>query len=191
MSMGAEKTPEVSVVECSVSYNKYCSKCGSGIDPATKCCTGCGKQYFKGIPWKVIGRVAPLVILAFSVGLNVYLCLDRSKANQLVGALQSQINELQNTIEEKEESINTLMDTVNDQQTAVNFAKTIAVTLPGEHRFYHKFNGCVVVQSASIFYWNHINLYERDGRTPCPNCWDKAEVDRLKNSHPNMSNLRG
>jgi len=25
---------------------KYCSRCGNAIDPTTKKCTGCGKQYF-------------------------------------------------------------------------------------------------------------------------------------------------
>ena len=32
---------------------KYCSKCGSVIDQDNKICTGCGKQYFKGIKYYI------------------------------------------------------------------------------------------------------------------------------------------
>lgn len=59
------------------SKQKYCKHCGSLIDGTTKQCTGCGKQYFKGIRPKSTLRRALLVLasVAFlcSVGLSCFL----------------------------------------------------------------------------------------------------------------------
>ena len=52
-------------------YSRYCSKCGNGIDPITKMCTGCGKQYFKGNPWKVFGVVVLTLLLIGKNGVNL------------------------------------------------------------------------------------------------------------------------
>ena len=46
---------------------KYCSKCGSLIDNTSKKCTGCGKQYFKGIRINI-----PIFIL---VAIIIVLCI--------------------------------------------------------------------------------------------------------------------
>ena len=73
-------------------YAKYCSRCGSGIDPVTKVCTGCGKQYFKGIPLKTAVMIALCVLLAVSVGLNVYTYSSLTKAQETIMALSQRNN---------------------------------------------------------------------------------------------------
>lgn len=50
-----------------VSKRKYCSRCGSSIDSTSKKCTGCGKQYFKGIRINI-----PIFIL---VAIIIVLCI--------------------------------------------------------------------------------------------------------------------
>jgi len=45
---------------------KYCSLCGSRIDSNTKKCTGCGKQYFKGISWTIVLFIL-VIILAIAL----------------------------------------------------------------------------------------------------------------------------
>ena len=45
---------------------KFCSQCGSQIDPVTKKCTGCGKQYFKGIKFN---KISAIVIVLSAVAI--------------------------------------------------------------------------------------------------------------------------
>ena len=63
------------------SIYKYCSQCGEIIHPVTKKCTGCGKQYFKGVPWKTVICIVLSVLLAVSVFFNIDLL---TKRNELV-----------------------------------------------------------------------------------------------------------
>ena len=52
---------------------KYCSRCGKPIDPISKKCTGCGKQYFKGISAKVFFIGTLILCLILSLVLNIVL----------------------------------------------------------------------------------------------------------------------
>lgn len=62
---------------------KYCSHCGSQIDPVTKKCTGCGKQFFRGFKFtkfSVVVIVLTLVIAALStVCVLQYINTQKSK----------------------------------------------------------------------------------------------------------------
>lgn len=58
---------------------KYCSRCGKPIDPISKKCSGCGKQYFKGISAKIFLIGALIICLILSLVLNVVLII---KLNQ-------------------------------------------------------------------------------------------------------------
>ena len=45
--LGEKYIPENNRIENNKTKVKYCSQCGSQIDPVTKKCTGCGKQHFR------------------------------------------------------------------------------------------------------------------------------------------------
>lgn len=60
---------------------KYCSLCGSRIDSNTKKCTGCGKQYFKGISWTVVLFIL-VIILAIALVFVITTSNNENSSNQ-------------------------------------------------------------------------------------------------------------
>ena len=58
---------------------KYCSHCGQPINPISKKCTGCGKQYFKGVSLKNFLVVALIFCLVLSLVLNIVLIVKLQK----------------------------------------------------------------------------------------------------------------
>ena len=68
--LGEKYTP---VSEQNKTKIKYCSRCGTLIDPNTKKCTGCGKQYFKGVSAKALLCILISCVLIVSLVFNVVL----------------------------------------------------------------------------------------------------------------------
>lgn len=61
---------------------KFCSLCGSAIDSNTKKCTGCGKQYFKGISWPVVVLFILVIVLAIALVLVISTSTNKNGNNQ-------------------------------------------------------------------------------------------------------------
>lgn len=80
---------------------KYCSKCGSAIDSKTKKCTGCGKQYFRGLrftKFSVTVIAMSLVILALAA-----LCIFQHLNTQAaINDLQAEVSHLEQVVRNKE-----------------------------------------------------------------------------------------
>lgn len=60
---------------------KFCSRCGYSIDPITKKCISCGKQYFKGVSGKTVCIILLAVLLAVSLVGNIVLCVKNVELN--------------------------------------------------------------------------------------------------------------
>ncbi len=78
----------------------YCSKCGSLIDSTSKMCTGCGKQYFKGIKFNkfnVAICVLSLVVIILVV-INVRQYYDNNALYQSEQALLREVTDLKSEL---------------------------------------------------------------------------------------------
>lgn len=54
--------------------NCFCRKCGKPIDQTTKKCTGCGKQYFKGLKYYLSMGFTKKRIIPVALSISVLLC---------------------------------------------------------------------------------------------------------------------
>jgi hypothetical protein len=158
-------------VEQRTYYIKYCSKCGNGIDPVTKVCSGCGKQYFKGVPWKTFAGVVAIVLLAASVGLNVYMHLKHAKAQETIAELTKKNTNLKVVIydleKENEQYYDYWVDTFDKMDV---FDSWIVFIENDGTNLYHKYDCNKFVFKDS---WAHnIEYAEYIGYKPCPRCYD-------------------
>ena len=101
---------EKAVVPSSNEKHNFCKKCGSAIDPNTKKCSGCGKQYFNGK--KTVPIVLLSVLLIGSIGLNVMQYLQGQEAIETVATQTTQIEEL-------EKEVSTQKSTISSQKSQI------------------------------------------------------------------------
>ena len=94
------KSTYQSKIEKNEPKKRFCKECGSLIDPETKCCSGCGKQYFRGFSKSVIAIIILSVLLAFSGGFNI---VELYKSNALYSQIKNGIEE----INKKEKALQT------------------------------------------------------------------------------------
>lgn len=164
---------------------KYCSRCGSMIDPTTKKCTGCGHQYFRGIPWMTVAVVILTLISLASCALNYYLIAERNELNTTIeelkdrnADLQSEVNELNLDISYLEYDINTLEDEKEtyfnfwyDNHNKVDFIDEFVVFVRDDGTYqYHKYECYEFLSSEETFWAHNINYAEYQGYIPCPLC---------------------
>ena len=161
---------------------KYCSKCGFPIDHKTKKCTGCGKQYFRGLrlsKFSVTVIVMSLVILALSA-----LCIFQYINTQTATSdLQAEINRLEQQVKSKESTIKTKDSTIKrleseiddledekwDNWDKLNFFDTYAEIVPDDGtRKYHKW-GCSKLDTSNGF-WIFNTPAAADDYTECSYC---------------------
>ena len=86
---------------------RFCKHCGSPIDPATRQCTGCGKQYFRPpvLHKKHLAIAAAALACVAIVFLVSNLIAQKNSAQAQVDALNARITELESTVAEKERQI--------------------------------------------------------------------------------------
>ena len=140
------KAPKVKKVK--QPKRKYCSRCGSLIDPQTKQCTGCGKKYFKGIRFnKFTAAIMALsLVIVALIGLNIFQCFNRFRFNEELHKEQIKVEnlELENeNLEKKNEDLRRkvadLQTTVNNQRTTVQIYREEAEDLRDRNEFYYAF----------------------------------------------------
>ncbi|MBR2782768.1 MAG: zinc-ribbon domain-containing protein [Firmicutes bacterium] len=152
---GAEKTEQPTGGKA-----RYCRECGGLVDPETKKCTKCGKQYFR-FPKKQVGRaVVVLLFLAMAGGL-VY----QYTQNQ---ALLEKLNSYK------------LVNASSDKNT--EYWKDKYLSIKDEYQFYH--DHAVIVQDGVTnyhsygcprldysYFWIYNTEYAIDrGYDPCSEC---------------------
>ncbi len=164
---------------------RYCSKCGSAIDSKTKKCTGCGKQYFKGIPWKPVCNIAVALLLVASFVGNALLFKEKAalvKENTILGdtiteleksktVLNTRIDQLQETrssLQKKNTSLEQELRIAENDIALYN--KYVALVVDDGTRLYHKY-GCDVLDKADSYWCYGYSDSTFKQYKPCPLCY--------------------
>lgn len=111
----AEKLPQVSVQQSRPQKQKkkkapkvrYCSRCGSLIDSETKKCTGCERQYFRGIRFKKPTFVVVILVLLL-VAVSTLGAWQYKNVQEMIAEKQTIIEQQEQRIvdlEQKEKEI--------------------------------------------------------------------------------------
>ena len=95
----------------------FCKKCGSAIDPNTKKCSGCGKQYFNAK--KTVPIVLLSVLLITSIGLNVLQYLQGQAAIETVATQTTQIEKLEKEVSTQKSTISSQKSTISSQKNQI------------------------------------------------------------------------
>lgn len=157
---------------------KYCSQCGSQIDPVTKKCTGCGKQYFRGLRFTkssiTVIALASVIAIVSTLGLLQYINTQELKAE--ISDLESQvknkqliIDSLQSQVKNKQSTIDSLRSQVWDNEELVDFVDDYIVFIENDgSNLYHKYECDKFVGDDC---WAHnVEYAEYIGYKPCPKC---------------------
>ena len=103
---------------------RYCSKCGSAIDIQTKKCTGCGKQYFRGLRFAKFS--VTVIILLLVIAAPSTLCFLQYIGNQkTIARLETSISNLELQVRNRDSIISA-------KDTAIEAKKTTIKRLEGE-----------------------------------------------------------
>lgn len=158
---------------------KYCSRCGAVIDNATKQCTGCGKQYFKGIKInKGFIIVLLAVLLMSSVVLNVVQLISKNQVEQELDValeknnkLLNEINNLEGKVKSKESEVSKLANQVSSQKKIVDFVnRNVAFRANDGTNCYHKVD-CDRFNASYGFYVYGKNTAKSLGLRRCSSCY--------------------
>lgn len=159
---------------------KYCSRCGGVIDPQSKRCTGCGKQYFRGIRFKKCSAatiVLSLVIVAL-MGLNVYQLIIHFRNKEAFyqaqttaqtlkkenADLNTKVNSQKVTIQIKEDEIASLKNSTDLYELYFDFCfDHVRIIGNDGTNVYHRYacnkldmsNGFLVLNSEAADYQNY------------------------------------
>lgn len=144
---------------------RYCSKCGSLINNETKRCSGCGKQYFKGI--KLTKFSISVIALTLIIVVTSAICISQALRIQ---DLIDDIFELEDDIELLEDDIEILEDKERKYLKEIQFFNNNAEIVPNDDtNLYHKW-GCKALDlSSGFFIFNTKQAISRD-YTSCPYC---------------------
>ena len=168
---------------------KYCSRCGSAIDSKTKKCTGCGKQYFRGLRFTKFS--VTIIILSLVIAVLSTVCVLQFLNVQALGsAHQTEIDKLKSKISSLEQQIKTKDSTIKTRDTTIkNLEKEIdkleeeawdnwsklyffdnyAEIVPDDGtRTYHKW-GCSKLDTSDGF-WIFNTAAAEDDYKKCPTC---------------------
>ena len=143
---------------------KYCSRCGSVIDNKTKTCTGCGKQYFRGLRLTKfsVTVIVLSIVLAISAILNVVQLVDRNDLNDSREYWMNKVDGL-------EDDISDLRSDLREHQDLVNFVDDYVVFVEDDGtNLYHKFD-CYKFKGESFWVFNIEAAKGRD-YTACSRC---------------------
>lgn len=175
---------------------KYCSKCGSLIDHITKQCTGCKKQYFKGIKIKKSYAILVFLILLL-LTINVVVVLNSNGLNdnlktvsennielnqfidkqiEKIESLEKENSELMTELEELKLAKNWVDDELINYRYKVRLYENIAefydehaVIVPDDGSgLYHKYE-CTEWYMQSFWIYN-TEAAESKGYKPCSKC---------------------
>ena len=143
---------------------KYCSKCGALIDFTTKKCTGCGKQYFKGIP----SIIYILIILLLLVCLCIMTFSSNSQRSQLQ-YYKDNYESYKTKYETSQEQINSLREEVQINTNKLQFIDNYVVFIEDDGtNLYHIYECEEFV--GEEFYVLNTEWAVAEGYKPCSKC---------------------
>lgn len=143
---------------------KYCSQCGSQIDPVTKKCTGCGKQHFRGLRFTkfsiTVIALASVIAIVSTLGLLQYINTQELKA---------EISDLESQVKNKQSIIDSLQSQVWDNEELVDFVDNYVVFVEDDGtNYYHKYE-CYRFKGDYFWAFN-IEAARDKGYKACPYC---------------------
>lgn len=153
---------------------KYCSRCGSSIDSVSKKCTGCGKQYFKGIRFKrssakTIKTTAIVAVILLLSTLCVYQHINNQNLKSDVAKLKRRNNEKSETITELNNTNSRLRAQIYNHEELSNFIDDYVVFIENDGtNQYHKFD-CSLFKRESFWVLN-IESAKNGGYDECSLC---------------------
>lgn len=143
---------------------RYCSRCGSIIDNETKKCTGCGKQYFKGIRFSK-SSVVIIVLLVAVIGLTV-LNINQYDDCQFY---KDNCKMKDEQIENWRNRAATLEAQISEYKSKVEFMDEYVVCVEDDGtNLYHRYE-CERFVGNSFWVFN-VDTAEVRGYRACPNC---------------------
>ena len=157
-----------------------CKKCGGLVDPETKKCTDCGKQY-SGFPvhWLLRGLAAALII-AMGVGL-VYLYNQNQALAQELDTKTKEASEYESLYKGAESDANEWKEKYSAIYDEYEFYHDYAVIVGDGETNYHSYGCSRLFDNYGNMkvdgFWIH-NVYAAEGLDydPCPECL--SEEDR-------------
>lgn len=155
---------------------RYCSHCGKIIDHNTKKCTGCGKQYFRGIPWKLLVKVALILMLITSCVFNYYFYNEIKSLESENEVLEKQVDVLTNDkirLERSKQYLladkNNLINKIESYSSKISFFDQFIVFVVDDGtKLYHTYD-CSKFGDESFWAYN-ISAAENKGYKPCSLC---------------------
>lgn len=162
--------------------SRFCKRCGSQIDPETKKCTGCGKQYpyfNEKLFWRVFTPVicivlAVVIILQYNnnqLWINAYNeQLDKLDDLQKTIDIQvDKISELKEDVDSKSSIIYSYQGQVEALQAKANALDWYAVFIGKGSNIYHKYDCSHLITGGGLLVFNSENA-KAQGYKPCPYC---------------------
>lgn len=174
---------------------RFCKLCGDPIDPATRKCTGCSKQYFRPpVFQKKHLAITAGVLVCIAVALLIFNLASRlSAADAQIAELNSQIAELEDTVAEQKRQITIYKRNEDNYSTKLSkkteqcnelrdenvmlkdllsfYEENIVFVCNNNPKVYHKF-ACPYVDAAEGIYSYNIQLVVSWDYKPCPRCYD-------------------
>lgn len=144
---------------------EYCSRCGSLIDFDTKICTGCGKQYIKGI--RITKSLVLIVVLSILLIVSIFINITQLKE---ITEIDSQRRSFEERIDNLQSEISDLEYKLYVNQNIVDFIDEYVVFVEDDGtNLYHKFN-------CHKFIGNNFWVYNIEAAigwelSPCPYCY--------------------
>ena len=151
---------------------RYCTHCGSLIDEETKTCTGCGKQYFKGIK-HFLGKIfckkhLALVIVSFvllvSLIANIVLAVNVADLDRAYHINRDKVENYEDLIDDYRNEIDGLENDLYFYDRHVVFVSDDGTNL------YHKVD-CYKFDSSYFWAYNTEKAVQL-GYRPCSWCCD-------------------
>ena len=155
---------------------KFCSECGNAIESVTKKCTGCGKQFFKGIPWKKCYFILVHFLLICAIVFGVYqymattdVLTQKITADEQVRQLENKIKSLETKLGSSENKNNYYKEVLSEYEAKIGFFDEYVVFVEDDGTMlYHKYD-CSFFKGNNFWAYNVDNA-KNQGYSPCSEC---------------------
>ncbi len=146
---------------------RYCQKCGGVVDPETKKCTKCGKQYFK-FPTNMVRKgIAAFLFLVMAAGL-IYLYTQNQALAQELDVKTKEASRIEGQLKIADNNANDWREKYLSIYNEYNFYHQYAVIVQDGVTNYHSY-GCPRLDYSYFWIYNKEAAVGRD-YDPCPEC---------------------
>ena len=178
-----DSLPRIPSRTSSHAKQRYCKLCGGTIDPATKKCDKCGKQYFR---WKYFGRISAISLIVLTIiALITVIVYQNVEYQKTISELNDTIASLTSTVESQEAELSKRSSTIlsklkeiremdqklSSLQTEIRFYDKHVVFVPDDgNRTYHMYE-CYYFRTSDESFWAYNTeqaIYR--GFSPCKYC---------------------